>query len=168
MSFLQQPRKHPHRRPHRHPPQQRWIPLPTQRRLCPALSTACTARVTGIWIQLSAIFWMLMTILLTPVKFGQSRSDGCDDVCLNGRHLPARLRSDSIWTEWLNKADLVKWGIQLVSDSCTHAVYLWQAWKTTAVTEPHILSQPEPMVPAPEPLVEPMLPVPEPLVWSRP
>jgi hypothetical protein len=46
---------------------------------------------------------------------------------------------------WLNKADLVKWGIQLVSDSSAHMLsYLWQAWKTTAAhraTHPLCLSQ---------------------------
>jgi hypothetical protein len=68
MSFLQQP-AHPHRRPHRHPPQQRWIPLSTQRRLCPSPQYGLYSSSHRHLIQRCAIFWMLMTILLTPVKF---------------------------------------------------------------------------------------------------
>jgi hypothetical protein len=111
---------------------------------------------------------MLMTILLTPVKFVVKQVRmvvmfaSMVVICL-------LVCAAAVYGMWLNKADLVKWGIQLVSDSSAHMLsYLWQAWKTTAVTEPHIpVSQPEPMVPAPEPLVpmvEPIVPVPEPLV----
>jgi hypothetical protein len=76
----------------------------------------------------------------------------------------------TVYRLWLNKADLVKWGIQLVSDSSAHAVPPLAGLEDDCCPQAtHPVSQPEPMVPAPEPLlvmVEPMLPVPEPALWS--
>jgi hypothetical protein len=66
----------------------------------------------------------------------------------------------TVYGLWLNKADLVKWGIQLVSDSSAHAVPPLAGLETTAVHRAtHPVSQPEPMVPAPEPRLSP---------WSSP
>jgi hypothetical protein len=140
MSFLQQPRKHPHRRAQASPTVDT---LPTQRRPCPSpqygLYSSLESQASDSACQPSSL--MLMTILLTPVKF-VVKQVRMVVMFASMVVMPARLRSDSI-RDVVEQSRPCQMGYSAGVRLSHMLSYLWQAWKTTAVTEPHIpVSQP--------------------------